>query len=88
MSDPFNQIYNPIKDETIKEVELLDLPIFKKHHLRLLIHCLEVFKVIAVRAESENFPTEESLLSWCQSQAESFDDEEFILYWWNRYKFF
>ena len=76
MSDQNNLIPFAINEEIIKEIELLDLPVFKKHHLRLLMHCLKVFKDLLSDSKN-NFLSEDILLNWCSSQAKDFDDPKF-----------
>ena len=39
--DPFS---NPLNIQTIKEIDDLDLPIIQKQHVRILAHCLQIFK--------------------------------------------
>ena len=76
MSDQLNSYSSPVNPKVIQEIELLDLPPFKKHHLRILSHCLEVFKEVAYQNDL-NFPTEELLNNWCQLQTEKFQDNQF-----------
>ena len=46
MSDQTNSFPSPLSDEIVKNIDQLNLPIIKKHHVRLLAHCLEIFKEI------------------------------------------
>ena len=76
MSDLNNPIPFPIDEEIIKEIELLDLSVFKKHHLRILMHCLEVFKTLLSNSKN-NFVSKEILFNWCATQAKDFHDKQF-----------
>ena len=72
-SDPFS---NPLNIETIKEIDNLDLPIIKKHHLRILAHCLQILKVINTDDSSE-LCDKNSLREWCDNQSRKFEDKKF-----------
>ena len=76
MSDQFHQFTSPIKKEIILEIEGYDLPLFQKHHLRLMLHCLEIFKEIAYK-NNDSFPEISSLKKWSTSQAEKINDGNF-----------
>lgn len=65
-----------IKEEIIIEIDRLDISFIQKHHLRLLTHCLEIFKYIASNNEDIS-PSSEFLKKWCDSQGEKFDDKKF-----------
>ena len=76
MSDQFNSFMSPVKKEVVDQIDRLDLSTLQKLHLKLLSHCLEVFKGIALKADNE-FPNEMLLKSWCESEAEKLKDESF-----------
>ena len=71
--DPFS---NPLNIQTIKEIDNLDLPIMQKHHVRILAHCLQIFKIInsdkSLEYQNKNF-----LREWCDNQSKKFDDKKF-----------
>ena len=71
--DPFS---NPLNIETIQEIDNLDLPIMQKHHLRILAHCLQIFKFIDVEHSFEN-QNKNPLREWCDNQSKKFDDKKF-----------
>jgi len=71
--DPFSNLLNV---ETIQEIDNLDLPIMKKHHLRILAHCLQVLKIINVDDISE-YQNINPLRKWCDNQSKKFDDKKF-----------
>ena len=76
MSDQINSFISPIKKEVVDQIEKLDLSTLQKLHLKLLSHCLEVFKDISSKADKE-FPNEILLKSWCENQAKKLKDESF-----------
>ena len=76
MSDQFNSFMSPVKKEVVDQIERLDLSTLQKLHLKLLSHCLEVFKDISLKADKE-FPNEILLKSWCENQAKKLKDESF-----------
>ena len=52
------------------------MPIIKKHHVRLLAHCLEIFKEIG-KDEKSLFEEDELLKKWCEKQSQKFNDKNF-----------
>ena len=52
MSNQTNSFPSPLTDEIVKNIDNLNLPVIKKHHVRLLAHCLEIFKEIAKDGKS------------------------------------
>ena len=76
MSDQFNYFMSPVKKEVVDQIEKLDLSTLQKLHLKLLSHCLEVFKDISLNADKE-FPNENLLKRWCENEAEKLKDESF-----------
>ena len=76
MSDQFNSSMGPVKKELVDQIERLDLSTLQKLHLKLLSHCLEVFKDISLKADKE-FPNDIQLKSWCEAEAKKLKDESF-----------
>ena len=76
MSDQFNSFMSPVKKEVVDQIERLDLSTLQKLHLKLLSHCLEVFRDISLKADKE-FPDEILLKRWCESEAKKLKDESF-----------
>ena len=76
MSDQFNSFMSPIKKEVVDQIERLDISTLQKLHLKLLSHCLEVFKDISLKADKE-FPNEILLKRWCENEAKKLKDESF-----------
>ena len=71
--DPFS---NPLNIEIIQEIDNLDLPLMKKHHLRILAHCLQIFKIINAD-DSFEYQNKNPLREWCDNQSKKFDDKKF-----------
>ena len=76
MSNPTNSFPSPLSDEMVKNIDQLNLPIIKKHHVRLLAHCLEILKEIG-KDENSVFEEDELLKKWCEKQSETFNDKNF-----------
>ena len=76
MSNHLDQFSNPFKIETIQEIDNLDLPIMKKHHLRILAHCLQILKILNADNNFE-FHNNNLLREWCDNQSKKFDDKKF-----------
>ena len=78
MSNQFNSFESPIKKEVVEEIEKLNLSTIQKLHLKLLAHCLEVFRNMSSNVDI-SFPNESLLKKWCEHEAKKFDDESFSL---------
>ena len=76
MSNQTNSFSGPLNDEIIKKIDQLNLPIIKKHHVRLLAHCLEIFKEIR-KDEISLIEEDELIKNWCQKQTQKFNDKKF-----------
>ena len=78
MSDQFNSFTSPVKKEVVDQIERLDLSTLQKLHLKLLSHCLEVFKDISLKNDDE-FPNDILLKSWCEKESKKLKDESFSM---------
>ena len=76
MSDQINYFISPVKKEVVDQIEKLDISTLQKLHLKLLSHCLEVFRDISLKADKE-FPNEIHLKRWCENEAKKLKDESF-----------
>ena len=76
MYNQTNSYASPLSDEIVKNIDQLNMPIIKKHHVRLLAHCLEIFKEIA-KDEKSLFDQDELLKKWCETQSQKFNDKNF-----------
>jgi len=76
MSNNLDPLSNHLNMQTIQEIDNLELPIMQKHHVRILAHCLQIFKIITSEKSSES--NDENLLrQWCDNQSQKFDDKKF-----------
>ena len=76
MSNHLDPLSNPLNMKTIQKIDNLDLPIMQKHHLRILAHCLQIFKIINVDNSFE-YQNKNSLREWCDNHSKKFDDKKF-----------
>ena len=76
MSNHLDPLSNPLKMQTIHEIDNLNLPIMQKHHLRILAHCLQILKMINVDNSFEN-QNKNPLREWCDNQSRIFNDKKF-----------
>jgi len=72
-SDPLSNLLNV---QTIQEIDNLDLPITKKHHVRILAHCLQILKLINLDSSHE-LSDKNPLREWCDNQSKKFADKKF-----------
>ena len=78
MSDQFNSFMSPVKKEVVDQIDRMDLSTLQKLHLKLLSHCLEVFKDISLKNDDE-FPDDILLKSWCKKESNKLKDESFSM---------
>ena len=76
MSEQFNSFTSPIEKEVVEQIEQLNLSTIQKLHLKLLSHCLGIFRVISTQSNVD-FPTERLLRDWCIKESQKLEDEEF-----------
>ena len=76
MSNHLDPLTNPSNIQIIQEIDNLDLPIIKKHHLRILAHCLEIVKILNADNSFE-YQNKNSLRAWCDNQSKKFNDKKF-----------
>ena len=76
MSDQTNSFSSPLRDEIVKNIEQLNLPTIQKHHVKILAHCLEIFKEIA-KDDITLFEEDKLLREWCEKHSQKFNDNNF-----------
>jgi len=76
MSNNFDSSSNLLNIQTIQEIDNLDLTIMKKHHIRILAHCLQILKIINIDNSFE-YQNKNPLREWCDNQSKKFDDKKF-----------
>ena len=76
MSDQINSFVSPVDREVVEQIELLELSTIQKLHLKLMSHCLVIFKELS-KSNDNKFPSERLLKEWCKAEAEKLDDKSF-----------
>ena len=76
MSNNFYSSSNLLNIQTIQEIDNLDLSTMKKHHIRILAHCLQILKTLNIDNSFE-YQNKNPLREWCDNQSKKFDDKKF-----------
>ena len=76
MSNQSNSFSIPLSEEIITNIDQLNLPIIQKHHVKLLAHCLAIFKEIS-KKKTPTFDEDDLLRDWCVKQSQKFNDNNF-----------
>ena len=76
MSEQLENFSSPIGKDVAQKIQELDLPLIQKHHVRLLAHCLEIFRNISFVNDGK-FPTDKLIKDWCAAEVKKIDDYEF-----------
>ena len=69
---------SPLSQEDISLIGSINLSIHEKHHLRMLLHCLECFKSMSKENEEGLIPSKEVWLEWCLKNPIMLKDDEFV----------
>ncbi len=69
---------SPLSKEDIALIELTNLSVSEKHHLRMLAHCLQCFKSMRKDNPKSLLPLKEDWLEWCLNNPIMFKDDEFV----------
>ena len=69
---------SPLRREDITLIGSTNLSVIEKHHLRMLLHCLECFKSMSKEHEEGLIPRKEVWLEWCLKNPRMFNDDEFV----------
>ncbi len=69
---------SPLTLEDLKLIELTNLSILEKHHIRMLAHCLGCFKSMNSQKTEGSIPDKEIWMKWCLSRPDMGNDDEFI----------
>ena len=73
-----NSKNSPLSKEDINLIGSTNLSVGEKHHLRMLLHCLECFKSMSNGNEASLIPMKEVWLDWCLKNPIMFKDDEFV----------
>tara|TARA_Y100001968_G_C19047212_1_gene567384 strand:- start:241 stop:603 length:363 start_codon:yes stop_codon:yes gene_type:complete len=69
---------SPLTKEDINRIGMTNLSVIEKHHLRMLLHCLECFKRMSKGTEEGLIPCKEVWIEWCLKNPKMFEDDEFV----------
>ena len=69
---------SPLNKDDINLIGSTRLSVSEKHHLRMLLHCLECFKSMSKGNEEGLIPGKEVWLEWCLKNPIMFKDDEFV----------
>ena len=69
---------SPLSKDDINLIGSTNLSVSEKHHLRMLLHCLECFKSMSKGNEKGLIPGKEVWLEWCLKNPIMLKDDEFV----------
>ena len=69
---------SPLSKDDIDLIGSTNLSVSEKHHLRMLLHCLECFKSMRKGKEEVLIPGKEVWLEWCLKNPIMLKDDEFV----------
>tara|TARA_Y100001968_G_scaffold311512_1_gene333682 strand:+ start:873 stop:1235 length:363 start_codon:yes stop_codon:yes gene_type:complete len=69
---------SPLSKEDINMIGSTNLSVSEKHHLRMLLHCLECFKSMPNEEKTGLIPEKEVWLEWCLQNPIMFEDDDFV----------
>ena len=69
---------SPLSQNDVNLIGSTNLSVSEKHHLRMLLHCLECFKSMSNGNEEGLIPGKEVWLEWCLKNPIMFKDDEFV----------
>ena len=69
---------SPLCKEDVDLIGSTDLSVNEKHHLRMLLHCLECFKSMSNGNTKGLIPGKEVWLEWCLKNPIMLQDDEFV----------
>ena len=72
-----NSENSPLSQEQINLIGSTNLSVSEKHHLRMLLHCLECFKSMS-NVNGGLIPRKEVWVEWCLKNPRMMKDDEFV----------
>tara|TARA_B100001250_G_C19696386_1_gene742740 strand:- start:277 stop:648 length:372 start_codon:yes stop_codon:yes gene_type:complete len=69
---------SPLHKEDINLIGSTNLSVSEKHHLRMLLHCMECFKKMTQGSEKGLIPGKEVWIEWCLKNPIMLNDDEFV----------
>ena len=73
-----NSENSPLSKDDINLIALTSLSVSEKHHLRMLLHCLECFKSMSKQNSGGLIPVKEVWVEWCLNNPIMLKDDEFV----------
>ena len=73
-----NSENSPLSQDDINLIGSTNLSVREKHHLRMLLHCLECFKSMSQENEEGLIPGKEIWLEWCLKNPIMLKDDDFV----------
>ena len=73
-----NSENSPLSKEDINLIAMTNLSVSEKHHLRMLLHCLQCFKSMSNKNQGGLIPLKEQWLDWCLKNPIMLKDDEFV----------
>ena len=73
-----NLEHSPLSQDDINLIGSTHLSMSEKHHLRMLLHCLECFKSMSQGINEGLIPDKEVWIEWCLKNPVMFKDDEFV----------
>ena len=73
-----NSENSPLSKEDINLIAMTNLSVSEKHHLRMLLHCLECFKSMSKQNSGGLIPVKEVWVEWCLNNPIMLKDDEFV----------
>jgi len=78
MLEDLRKNHTSLSLDDIQKIDSTNLSHLDKHYLRLLLHCLELFKSIAEESSDGSLPSREIQLKWLRNLQTCKEDETFL----------
>ena len=73
-----NSENSPLSKDDINLIAMTNLSVSEKHHIRMLLHCLQCFKSMTKKHPGGLIPVKEEWLDWCLQNPIMLKDDEFV----------
>ena len=73
-----NSENSPLSKDDINLIAMTNLSVSEKHHLRMLLHCLQCFKSMSKKNSGGLIPLKEAWVEWCLNNPIMLNDDEFV----------
>ena len=78
MNKPSSLEMNALSSDDLEMIDCSNLSMLKRHHLRLLAHCLACFQAIAKGSKTGPLPSQGQRKEWCCEQPGFANEKNFI----------